>query len=142
MVQTGAPKTIFQGHEKSVTCIHASSGNILYSGSYDRTVRSWDVESGECKAIYSNASDNWILSIAVKEDEGLLFCAGYERAVNIIDLRSGKKVGSLKGSEKNPGHSKRIESIAIFENRLYTASADCTIRAWNIQVWLFSKKSG
>ena len=43
-VQWGQP---LRGHEESVGCVAViADGRIAVSGSYDRTVRVWDVESG------------------------------------------------------------------------------------------------
>jgi WD40 repeat protein len=40
--------------------------------------------------------------------------------------KAGRHIGELKG------HSKIISALCFFEERIYTGSADCTIRVWNI----------
>ena len=40
-----------QGHSEGVTSVaYSSDGTQLASGSMDKTVRIWDVASGECRA--------------------------------------------------------------------------------------------
>lgn len=46
---TGRPKATFVGHESKVTCLSISmDGQLLASGSEDRTARIWDVLSKQC----------------------------------------------------------------------------------------------
>ena len=46
-----APSVLPQGHTDAVTSVaYSSDGTQLASGSWDTTVRIWDVASGECRA--------------------------------------------------------------------------------------------
>jgi WD40 repeat protein len=104
----------------------------LYSGSYDRTVRGWDIEKGECIAIY-NDNDNWVTTVAVSEP--YLYCGGYDCVINVYDVKARRKVQILEG------HVKRIEDIIIDETgKVYSSSADQTVRVWDVDVRFYFLK--
>jgi F-box/WD-40 domain protein 7 len=74
---------VLQGHRKAVTSLVLYEG-FLYSGSYDRTVRAWNTETGECVGIY-HENDNWITAVAVAEP--YMYCGGYDCVVNVYDVK-------------------------------------------------------
>ena len=38
-----------------MVCSLALSGTFLFSGSYDNTVKQWDIETGDCVATFDNS---------------------------------------------------------------------------------------
>jgi WD40 repeat protein len=54
-METGESSHTLTGHCDRVTCVAFSSlGHLLASGSWDKTVRIWDVTTGQCRAEIQN----------------------------------------------------------------------------------------
>jgi len=89
---TSDASVTLSGHAKNVECIafNPVAENILASCSQDKTVKVWDLESGQEK--YSMEFDNAILSISWNYDGSLLVATGKDCKVRIIDPRSSTVV--------------------------------------------------
>ena len=99
----------------------------LLSGSIDRTVRLWDVETGE--EILKLETESGITSVAFSPD-GWLFAAGCTDAkVLIWDIK-----GNLKAMLE--GHKKGICTVAFAPDSrsLLSGSDDKTCKLWKIDV--------
>ena len=44
------------------------------------------------------------------------------------NIQTGKRINQFKG------HKLSIECIKVIEDVMYTGSADCTVRSWNVKV--------
>lgn len=51
---TFVPASVLEGHTRGVTCLLVQ-GNILWSGSMDRTLRVWDMSTGNCMGVITSA---------------------------------------------------------------------------------------
>ncbi|KIK33089.1 hypothetical protein CY34DRAFT_729064 [Suillus luteus UH-Slu-Lm8-n1] len=50
---------IFKGHSRQITCIDISADNtLLVSGSFDKTVRIWNLDTGKLVAPFM--SEDWV----------------------------------------------------------------------------------
>lgn len=78
----------FDGHTEPVTCLAISpDGRTLVSGSLDRTVRVWDIASGQEQHRLSG-HEFPILAVTVTGDDRIV-SAGKENAIYIWDLTAG-----------------------------------------------------
>jgi len=60
----------------------------LASGSADTTVRIWDLEEGACKATFTNLHKNKVQVVRWNNcNEQLLLTGGYDRVLNVVDVR-------------------------------------------------------
>lgn len=48
------PASVLEGHTRGVTCLLVQ-GNMLWSGSMDRTLRVWDMSTGNCVGVCTSA---------------------------------------------------------------------------------------
>src|SRR5579863_5330157 len=53
----------FNGHTNVVTCIAVLSDGRIVSGSFDKTIKIWNLQTGLCDMTFEDTS--WILCIAV-----------------------------------------------------------------------------
>lgn len=105
------------------TISYNKSGLIL-SGSFDNSIKVWDISSGECVKTLLGHS-NWIFCIEILTSS-LIASGSSDKNVHIWDIVSGKCVRILQG------HLGSVYSIQVLSfNRLASCSADKTIKIWN-----------
>ena len=81
-------------------------GATLASGSYDTTIRIWDVETGEELKTLSGHTD-WVNSLAFSPDGKTLASGGWDHTVRLWDLASGNELGTF------PPHSSLVRAVAF-----------------------------
>jgi WD40 repeat protein len=73
-LDTGACLRVLEGHNGSVNCVSlAGDGRLAVSGSGDKTVRLWDLETGACRGIYVASA---VVSAARFAADGRVVCGG------------------------------------------------------------------
>jgi tricorn protease-like protein len=92
---------ILKGHSQGVRSVgFAADGQTVASGSADQTVRLWNVETGESKAILRGHSDE-VTSVAFAPKANsaatLLATASYDNTVRVWELPSGNTIRVLQG---------------------------------------------
>lgn len=117
--------SIIQQHADWVTSLqfHSASDKLL-SASRDRTVRVYDPRTSELETTYPNHSAQ--LYSAIFLDEKRAASAGREKSIHIWDIKEGKKQHEIFGAESD------ITALLATEKQLFAASADKSIRQYNI----------
>ena len=119
------PRTIGE-HEGAVWSLAVLSDGRLATGSEDRTVRIWDVESGKQLQVLEG-HERAVWSLVVLSD-GRLATGSEDRTVRIWDVESGKQLQVLGG------HGGPIFALAVLsDGRLATGSEDRTVRIWDVE---------
>lgn len=112
------------GHTSSVSCIKWGGQNILYSGSHDKTIRCWDMESGgKCVNILKSHA-HWINHLSLSTDYALRVGAFNYTAMppsSPEDAQKRAKMNYEKIAKKNG----RVQELMV------TASDDLTMFLWD-----------
>lgn len=118
------------GHTDGVMCLQFNeslshpSFPVLISGSYDRTVRVWNMETGE----QLHCLKGHTLAVkALQFDEVKLITGSMDSTLIVWDWRKGKSIRTLFG------HTEGVVCLNYDSNVLASGSVDSTIRVWNLR---------
>lgn len=134
-VQTGKLLDILAGHEGPVSSLaFSSSGMMLISGSWDRSVRTWDV-FGRNKHIEVFPHQTEVLAVAFHPNGQELAAATLDGQISFWEVENGKQLGSIEGRKDISGGRKQTDrttadnaaSGKAFNSLCYTADGTCII---------------
>ncbi|ORY94058.1 WD40-repeat-containing domain protein [Syncephalastrum racemosum] len=126
-LETKKTVKMFKGHTGPVTSVALSDDNaILWTGSWDKTIKKWDTKTGECLATLKGHSD-FVKTLTVVG--GHLYSGSADTYIRKWDLNTHAPIGKWKG------HFRTVECIRPDPSGryLYSASSDRTIRKWDLQ---------
>ncbi|KAK9718476.1 hypothetical protein K7432_005461 [Basidiobolus ranarum] len=112
--------SLLKGHRDRVYALKMK-GDILVSGSYDRTVRVWNVTFGQCLNIFEA---NTVSCLDFIPELGILAAGSYTRDCTVWDMNSGQLLHTLSG------HVAAISCLSINQDYLVTAGHDRFIIVW------------
>lgn len=115
-------------HEDWVHSVVVSTDGVwMASGADDKTVKIWDMATGECRMTLSGHMEN-VASVAITPDGKQVLSASFDESVRVWDVASGKELACLEG------HSDKIWSvIALQDNaRALTAGLDGLLMLWDL----------
>lgn len=114
------------GHSDWVSCLaQVASTGVLITGSWDRSVRAWDVRSGDMLMEFRGHGEK--VSAVAASSDGQLVASGTEAGVvKTWDAATGAERYTFRG------HHDRITGIVfVGDHWIVTASADGSARAWD-----------
>ncbi|RCJ38766.1 hypothetical protein A6770_12745 [Nostoc minutum NIES-26] len=117
------------GHSSSVDAITiTSNGKFLISGSNDKSLKVWNLETGREDFSLRGHTDK-INTIAVTPNGKLLISGSSDKTIKVWNLDTKTEVFIFKG------HTDQITSVTITPSnkRVLSASEDKTIKVWNLK---------
>jgi WD40 repeat protein len=117
-----------EAHTDWVRCLSFTpDGGKLVSGSFDKTIVLWDLQTGE--SIYTLADrPKGIFALAVSPDGKLLASGSWDETIELWDLAAGKLLHNLTQHEA----SVRSLAISADSQTLVSGSFDQTIKFWQL----------
>lgn len=112
---------ILRGHEDTVNAL-SLCGQVLLSGSLDRTIRIWDLNTGACLRIIDGGEKFSSLSFDGKR----IFSGTEDGLICIWDYYTGKCIKKWKA------HALRVNTIISFNDMVISCSNDARLCYWNI----------
>ncbi|KAI4242100.1 MAG: hypothetical protein LQ352_007303 [Teloschistes flavicans] len=114
---------LFKGHTNGVMCLQFDD-NILATGSYDTTIKIWDIKTcEEIRTLSGHESGIRCLQF----DETKLISGSIDRSLKVWNWHTGECLSTYKG------HSGGVIGLHFDSALLASASADKTIKIWNFE---------
>ncbi len=118
----------FNGHKMAVKDVDFNnSGDKFLSTSYDRHIKLWDTETGECVGRYTNNKVGYCVKFNPDEDKQHLFVVGTaDKKIVCWDTRSNEIV------QEYDRHLGAVNTITFVDEnrRMVTTSDDKSLRVW------------
>lgn len=114
----------FKGHTNGVTCLQIWDDTTLATGSYDNTIKIWDLETGE-EVRTLTGHTRGIRSLQM--DDHKLLSASLDGTVKFWNWRTGQCLRTLSS------HSDGVISVHFQGEMIASGSIDHSIRVYNFQ---------
>jgi predicted NACHT family NTPase len=117
------------GHSSFVNSLAISpDGKILASGSWDKTIKIWNLETPELIGTLTGHSDR-VNSVAISNDGKMLVSGSSDETIKFWNLYNGDLLCTF------PGHSMEVNSVAISPDGkiLASGSSDATSKVWDVE---------
>lgn len=122
------PRLTLQGHQDWVSALAISAnGSILASGSLDKTVKLWHLETGNLIHTFNDHQEG-ILCLTLSPNGKWLASGGFDQTIKLWNLETQELVHTLTG------HNGSVRSLVITPDSqtLISASFDQTIKLWQL----------
>lgn len=114
---------IFRGHSNGVTCLQFED-NMLATGSYDCTIKIWDIETGEVlRTLHGHQTG----IRALQFDDSKLISGSLDKTIKIWNWRTGECLSTYQG------HTEGVLSVHFSGNLLASGSIDQSVKIWNFE---------
>jgi len=117
-----------QGHTQSITslCVGANDACVI-SASRDKTIKMWDLETGECTATL-HGHVNHITSVCITFNSRRIISGSMDKLIKIWDIDTGSCNQTLVG------HWRGVTSVCVSrdDKHIISGSVDNSIKIWDI----------
>ncbi|KAJ3216575.1 hypothetical protein HDU67_009269 [Dinochytrium kinnereticum] len=112
----------FTGHEDAVYCIQFDANRIV-SGSRDRTVKFWNLETLQCeKTLRGHAGS----VLCLQYDSRFIVTGSSDSTIIVWDFATGERLRVLVG------HTSPVLDVRFNGDLIVSCSKDCTIKIWSL----------
>ncbi|MFH1197783.1 MAG: NB-ARC domain-containing protein [bacterium] len=122
--------SLLEGHTHGVSSLSITpDGKRVVSGSEDKTLRVWEIESSECLRTLEGHTDT-VSSVSITPDGKRAVSGSWDKTLRVWDIESGECLRTLEG------HTDDVSSLSITPDgkRAVSGSWDKTLRVWDIEI--------
>jgi len=126
--QADQARIAIKGHDGPVSCLAVTpDGLTAVSGSWDKTLKVWDLKTGRCRAtLKGHAGSVWGVAVT---SNGLTAVSGSsDKTLKVWDLKTGRCRATLKGHAE-------VYVVAVTPDGLTAVSGswDKTLKVWDLK---------
>jgi glucose repression regulatory protein TUP1 len=133
-IQAGTICRVFEGHQQEIYSLDFSQdGQLIVSGSGDKTARIWNMDTQSTKVLAINDPDSsntdaGVTSVAISPNGQLVAAGSLDAIVRIWDVVTGNLLERLRG------HRDSVYSVAFTPDGkgLVSGSLDKTLKYWDV----------
>ncbi|KAM0346961.1 hypothetical protein ACHAP4_011568 [Fusarium culmorum] len=117
-----------EGHTDLVSSVvFSKAGKLIASGSWDKTVKIWNVATGKEERTLEGHTDS-VSSVVFSKDDKLIASGSRDKTVKIWNVATGKEERTLEG------HTDWVNSVVFSDDgKLIASGSDGgTIKMWNV----------
>lgn len=122
-----------QKHKDSVSCIaYYHAQGLLYTGSYDKTVKAWRISDKKCVDSFVAHADN-VNAILVNQDDGCVFTCSSDGSVKIwrrVYTENSHTLTMTLKFQPSPVYTLALSKTSFNICFLYSGSSDGSIHFW------------
>ncbi len=123
-VDSGFNISVFKFSDPVSNIAISMANNIMYTASWDKMIRSVDLEAAKVTNAFQGASE--AIKVMLITDTRI-FVGGCDPIIRSWDLISGECV-------QYQGHTGWVYCMKVYKNLLFSGGDDKTIKIWNILV--------
>jgi len=125
------PLSTLDGHTQAVTAICWPHPLAVYSGSYDHSIRLWDVERQSCTNVWNGSKVISSLDFSLHAN---LLASGHEDSlIRLWDPRKADKEVVKASLKSHKGWVSCVRWSPTHAHQLLSASYDGTVKLWDIR---------
>jgi len=120
------PLQSLMGHSHIVSSLAISAdGKLLVSGSWDKTIKIWQLDTGELISTLKGHGDR-VYAIALSPDGKIIASGSADKTIKLWHLQTGELLGTFTG------HDNTVTALAFTASgeMLVSGSLDKTIKIW------------
>jgi autophagy-related protein 16 len=126
-VGTGRARHTLTGHTKQIYAADFATDTKVVTGSYDRTIKVWELNQGTCLKTLLNAK-SIVNDLETSKISNSIVSAHFDCAIRMFDLRTYDMV-----KEISKAHDNQVTSVNISRDDTYivTCGKDSVIKIWD-----------
>jgi small GTP-binding protein len=120
---------ILKGHTGSVWGVAVTpDGRTVVSGSSDKTLKVWDLETGQCRATFEGHTDT-VLDVAITPDGRTVVSGSDDHTLKVWDIATGQCRVTFEG------HTGQVWGVAVTPDgrTVVSDSVDNTLKVWDLE---------